>query len=142
MHVHVHTTGPCPPPPPPPPNTHTHTHTHTLPGEAMEKGLRDCCHSMRIGKILIRRDQESRQPRVYYAKFPPQIDKRQILLLLPVLGKPRLSSQGGSQGTILTEYLLPNSTQLCQCTSEHYTPYSSRTNPENAHKLIGLIWRF
>ena len=57
-----------------------------LPGEAMEKGLRDCCRSIRIGKILIRRDQETGHPRIYYAKFPPQIDKRQILLLLPVLG--------------------------------------------------------
>lgn len=35
-----------------------------VPGEAMEKGLRECCRSMRIGKILIRRDQETRQPRV------------------------------------------------------------------------------
>ena len=33
-------------------------------GEAMEKGLRECCRSMRIGKILIRRDQETRQPQV------------------------------------------------------------------------------
>ena len=24
---------------------------------------------------------------VYYAKFPPQIEKRKVLLLLPVLGK-------------------------------------------------------
>ena len=30
----------------------------------MEKGLRECCRSMRIGKILIRRDQDTRQPRV------------------------------------------------------------------------------
>jgi uracil phosphoribosyltransferase len=54
-------------------------------GEAMEKGLRECCRSMRIGKILIRRDQDTKLPRVYYAKFPPQVDKRQILLLHPVL---------------------------------------------------------
>ena len=33
-------------------------------GEAMEKGLRDCCRSIRIGKILIRRDAETRQPKV------------------------------------------------------------------------------
>lgn len=73
-------------------------------GEAMEKGLRECCRSMRIGKILIRRDQETRQPRVssvervmcyhnyllsvqvYYSKFPPSIEKRKILLLHPTLG--------------------------------------------------------
>ena len=30
----------------------------------MEKGLRECCRSMRIGKILIRRDQETKLPRV------------------------------------------------------------------------------
>ncbi len=30
----------------------------------MEKGLRECCRSMRIGKILIRRDQETKKPRV------------------------------------------------------------------------------
>ncbi len=55
-------------------------------GEAMEKGLRDCCRSMRIGKILIRRHRDSKEPQVYYAKFPPNIEKRKILLLLPVLG--------------------------------------------------------
>ncbi len=57
------------------------------PGEAMEKGLRDCCRSMRIGKILIRRHRDSKEPQVYYAKFPPNIENRKILLLLPVLGE-------------------------------------------------------
>jgi uracil phosphoribosyltransferase len=54
-------------------------------GEAMEKGLRDCCRSIRIGKILIRRNPETKEARVYYAKFPPEIEKRKILLLYPVL---------------------------------------------------------
>ena len=52
----------------------------------MENGLRDCCRSMRIGKILIRRDQDTKKPKVYYAKFPPNIENRKILLLLPVIG--------------------------------------------------------
>lgn len=30
----------------------------------MEKGLRDCCRSMRIGKILIRRDHDTHLPKV------------------------------------------------------------------------------
>ena len=74
----------------------------------MEKGLRDCCRSMRIGKILIRRDQDTKLPKVcsfsagctiivplsghslfitqvYYAKFPPSIEQRKILLLQPVV---------------------------------------------------------
>ena len=38
--------------------------TELVAGEAMEKVLRNCCRSIRIGKILIRRDQESRKPRV------------------------------------------------------------------------------
>ena len=31
-------------------------------GEAMEKGLRDCCRSIRIGKILIKIKDESKTP--------------------------------------------------------------------------------
>ncbi len=31
----------------------------------MEKGLRECCRSMRIGKILIRRDEETKMPKVH-----------------------------------------------------------------------------
>ena len=30
----------------------------------MEIGLRDCCRSMRVGKILIRRDQDTKEPKV------------------------------------------------------------------------------
>ena len=33
-------------------------------GEAMEKGLRDCCRSIRIGKILIKVHEETKQPMV------------------------------------------------------------------------------
>ena len=33
-------------------------------GEAMEKGLRDCCRSIRIGKILIKINEESKMPMV------------------------------------------------------------------------------
>lgn len=39
-------------------------------GEAMEQGLRDCCRSIRIGKILIQSDEETQRAKVYYAKFP------------------------------------------------------------------------
>ena len=33
-------------------------------GEAMEKGLRDCCRSIRIGKILIKMNEEAKTPMV------------------------------------------------------------------------------
>ena len=39
-------------------------HIVLLLGEAMEKGLRDCCRSIRIGKILIRRDPDTKQAKV------------------------------------------------------------------------------
>lgn len=38
-------------------------------GEAMEQGLRDCCRSVRIGKILIQRDEETHQPKVQTKTF-------------------------------------------------------------------------
>lgn len=34
-------------------------------GEAMEKGLRECCRSIRIGKILMTKDQDSEQRKVF-----------------------------------------------------------------------------
>ncbi|OZJ03320.1 Uracil phosphoribosyltransferase, partial [Bifiguratus adelaidae] len=54
-------------------------------GEAMEQGLRDCCRSVRIGKILIQRDEETAQPKLFYAKLPKDIDSRYVLLLDPML---------------------------------------------------------
>ncbi|XP_065907443.1 uracil phosphoribosyltransferase homolog [Dysidea avara] len=54
-------------------------------GEAMERGLRECCRSIRIGKILIRHDPDTKEPKLYYAKFPADIDKLNILLLSPNL---------------------------------------------------------
>ncbi|CAB3982369.1 uracil phosphoribosyltransferase homolog [Paramuricea clavata] len=54
-------------------------------GEAMEKGLRDCCRSIRIGKILIQSETALSKPQVYYAKFPFDVEKRQILLMYPLL---------------------------------------------------------
>ncbi|TGZ67731.1 hypothetical protein CRM22_004622 [Opisthorchis felineus] len=56
-------------------------------GEAMERGLRDCCRSIRIGKILIQANNEdgSNDVKVYYAKLPPNISQRKILLMYPIL---------------------------------------------------------
>ncbi|XP_062496037.1 uracil phosphoribosyltransferase homolog isoform X1 [Pezoporus occidentalis] len=54
-------------------------------GEAMEQGLRDCCRSIRIGKILIQSDEEMQRAKVYYAKFPPDIYRRKVLLMYPIL---------------------------------------------------------
>lgn len=54
-------------------------------GEAMEKGLRECCRSIRIGKILIQQAEEDKQKSsVVYAKFPNDITSRKILLMYPI----------------------------------------------------------
>ncbi|KAI3380820.1 hypothetical protein SNEBB_006172 [Seison nebaliae] len=58
-------------------------------GEAMEKALRDCCRSIRIGKILISRVDDMNKPngrtQVVYSKFPSRVDQRQILLMYPII---------------------------------------------------------
>jgi len=54
-------------------------------GEAMEQGLREVCRSVRIGKILIQRDEETTRPKLFYSKLPQDIAKRYVLLLDPML---------------------------------------------------------
>lgn len=60
-------------------------------GEAMEQGLRDCCRSVRIGKILIQRDEETAQPKLFYDKLPEDISDRWVLLLDPMFATGKLS---------------------------------------------------
>lgn len=59
-------------------------------GEAMEQGLRDCCRSVRIGKILIQRDEETAKPKLFYDKLPEDIASRWVLLLDPMFATGRL----------------------------------------------------
>lgn len=54
-------------------------------GEAMEAGLRDCCRSIRIGKILVESDPENHKAKVVYARFPEDISRRQVLLMYPTM---------------------------------------------------------
>ena len=51
----------------------------------MEQGLRDCCRSIRIGKILVESDVDTHEARVVYAKFPDDISQRRILLMYPIM---------------------------------------------------------
>ncbi|XP_013784477.1 uracil phosphoribosyltransferase homolog isoform X1 [Limulus polyphemus] len=54
-------------------------------GEAMEQGLRDCCRSIRIGKILIQSDEDTHEAQVVYAKFPEDVAHRRVLLMYPIM---------------------------------------------------------
>jgi uracil phosphoribosyltransferase len=51
----------------------------------MEKALRECCQSIRIGKILIRKDKETKQTQIIYAKFPADIHERRVFLMHPII---------------------------------------------------------
>lgn len=55
-------------------------------GEAMEQGLRDCCRSIRIGKILVESDMDTHEAKVVYARFPDDIAERKVLLMYPIMG--------------------------------------------------------
>jgi len=54
-------------------------------GESMEAGLRFVCRSIKIGKILIQRDEATALPKLYYSKLPPRIKEMTVLLLDPML---------------------------------------------------------
>ncbi|CUS22339.1 LAQU0S05e03158g1_1 [Lachancea quebecensis] len=68
-------------------------------GESMEQGLRECCRSVRIGKILIQRDEETAQPKLFFEKLPEDIAERYVFLLDPML------ATGGS-AAMATEVLI------------------------------------
>jgi uracil phosphoribosyltransferase len=67
-------------------------------GEAMEQGLRDCCRSVRIGKILIQRDEETSLPKLFYDKLPEDIAERWVLLLDPMFATGNDRPEGSSRG--------------------------------------------
>lgn len=54
-------------------------------GESMEGELRDVCPGIRIGKILIQRDETTKEARLYYTALPADIARRHVLLLDPVM---------------------------------------------------------
>lgn len=51
----------------------------------MESALRECLRSVRIGKVLVQRNEETGEARLYYAKLPEDIHERFVLLLDPML---------------------------------------------------------
>jgi uracil phosphoribosyltransferase len=54
-------------------------------GESMEKPVREVCKKIRLGKILIQRNEETAEPVVYYSKLPGDIGRRWVFLLDPML---------------------------------------------------------
>lgn len=54
-------------------------------GESMEAELRMVHRGIRIGKILVQRDKETKLPRLFYSHLPDDIAERHVLLLEPML---------------------------------------------------------
>lgn len=54
-------------------------------GEAMETALRSCCRNVRLGKILVQRDEKTALPKYYMAKLPSDVATRHVLLMDPML---------------------------------------------------------
>ncbi|KAG9396057.1 Uracil phosphoribosyltransferase [Carpediemonas membranifera] len=54
-------------------------------GESMEKALSNIIQDVRIGKILIQRDEETALPVLIYEKLPKDVANRHCLLLDPML---------------------------------------------------------
>uniref|UniRef100_A0A7S4R9Q1 uracil phosphoribosyltransferase n=1 Tax=Alexandrium monilatum TaxID=311494 RepID=A0A7S4R9Q1_9DINO len=54
-------------------------------GESMEAGVRQVLKGVKIGKILIQRDEATAQAKLFYSKLPPNIATQAILLLDPML---------------------------------------------------------
>mmetsp|Transcript_40540 Transcript_40540/g.126185 ORF Transcript_40540/g.126185 Transcript_40540/m.126185 type:complete len:239 (-) Transcript_40540:120-836(-) len=54
-------------------------------GESMEAGLRQVLKGVKIGKILIQRDEATALPKLFYSKLPEGIASQAVLLLDPML---------------------------------------------------------
>lgn len=54
-------------------------------GEALIASLRSCCRNVRVGTILVQRDEETAMPHYYMAKLPSDVASRHVLLMDPML---------------------------------------------------------
>lgn len=88
-------------------------------GESMEQGLRDCCRSVRIGKILIQRDEETAKAKLYYSKLPDDIASRWVFLLDPMYDQPLSVLMKGLQ------LVVARSRQSRSCSNEEFQKNAS-----------------
>ena len=54
-------------------------------GDSMAQSVREVAQKVKIGKILIQRDEETAKPALFYYKLPKDIKERYVLLLDPCL---------------------------------------------------------
>lgn len=92
-------------------------------GQSMETALRTCCRGVRIGKILIQRDEETAKPRVYLSKLPKDIEERYVLCMDPML------ATGGSALSAIEELIKAGAKE------EHIVFVSILAAPEGLKKI-------
>ncbi|XP_059487450.1 uracil phosphoribosyltransferase homolog [Neocloeon triangulifer] len=90
-------------------------------GEAMEQGLRDCCRSIRIGKILVESDADTHEARVVYARFPDDISSRKVLLMYPIMSTGNTVVKAV---TVLKEHCVPEENIILS--NLFCTPFAAR----------------
>jgi len=68
-------------------------------GDSLLEAVRECLLGVKTGKILIQRNEESKEkePKLFYSKMPPGVDKMDILLC-----DPMLATGGSAKMAILT----------------------------------------
>lgn len=108
-------------------------------GEAMEQGLRDCCRSIRIGKILIQSDEETHEASVVYAKFPVDVASRKVLLMYPIMSTGNtvikavsvLKDHGVKEENIflLNLFCTPHGARSVMCAFPEMTVLTSELHP-------------
>jgi uracil phosphoribosyltransferase len=94
-------------------------------GEAMEAAIRSVMPGIKIGKILIQRDESKKDKpaQFFYAKLPPKIQSMRVLLLDPML------ASGGS-AICAVQHLLSIGVPLAQITFVNLI-----SSPEGIHAL-------
>lgn len=76
-------------------------------GDALLESIRDCIPEVKVGKILIQRQEESasKEAVLYYSKLPPNVHQNHILLCDPMLatgGSAKMAIQ-----TLTDQYQVP-----------------------------------
>lgn len=122
----------------------------------MEQGLRDCCRSIRIGKILVESDAETHVARVVYARFPEDISRRQVLLMYPIMSTGNtviqavnvLKEHGVPEGCIILSNLFctPMAAKTIVSAFPEMKILTSELHPvapnHFGQKYFGTDWRF
>lgn len=109
-------------------------------GEAMEQGLRDCCRSVRIGKILIQRDEDTAQPKLFYDKLPEDIANRWVLLLDPMFATGK--SNPPSHNSILRSAFAASSQAVKRRVSSPNLPKPVDIKQYNSYASHGPVKRW